>query len=1064
MSFFDEVETTVANTRFLQAVEDSGPVKLSLQPFEELGQLSTALQNEVSMPQLLKPKTMGLYLFKQFLKEPMKEKSVKTVDRLVFLAFLEAVDEFAVAKTHERAAKGKAVYDTYLKYGGFRQAAGVGTATMSLAIPEAEFDEDEGPETSQALREYEDDEEGSVHNRSERRRSRSATAVMEQKSRDSSNDLKKQDSVTGKQVDVHLHLSSGRDGSIKRVSAASSSYVSGGTGTAPPTPTAASTTIVNHTFTPTTTAAATTLPTSSTNLSPSTSINTTTSTNSDNTVTFTQTGTTATNTSENTGGLFTQGPPPPPPPPPEPSPPPSAEAGANTQTGSEPNNATDKGESMETKKEVYVGGENNINNPHTYTATTTVSSATNNTSSSSTYTQAEQTEASRVVVPEYSKSDLPPPSTPAAADTPTTAIAATTEDSFWLLTTNPATSINVTQKTPPPPPPYPSTSTTTTSTTPTTASTTPTTASATPSTTEAAVATQTSPASTNTATTAAENERTVSSTIIEPSASTSNASNTTTATTDITATHTPVTITTTTTNTVNTTNDTTVASEVKAEDSKKSESYNEPSPIVSVKIDAAPSTNETKINIEEDAKEDRPMDEMSFGSLAELVKRIDKMDSILNELVRCLGLKPPPVESFNSIIAAFARVFQVDKMLDDFIASPQWKRYVQLRAYVKKRMTLDHFRVFRVLGRGAFGAVSAVQKIDTHAIFAMKEMAKRQVKHQQSEWVCVNERKVLAKMKSPFVLNLKYSFHNSENMYLIFDMCSGGDLKFHLRNEKMRCFSLERSRFYAAEVLLGLEHIHSLNIVYRDLKPTNILLDEEGHCVISDLGLTVHLKKNKLIKHLAGTAGYWAPEILQKAGTYKTSDYWSFGVMLYEMMLGRRPSCKCSKKDPQWCPFGQSRSMEQFALKEDGVLILDVDYPRELIPDAVDLLKKLFEPNPEKRIGAVHGAAEIKAHPFFKSVDWAKLENKEITPPFKPDNHTVNANSIGEVGETNKAKYRKIKLLDEDEKHYEDFDFINMDALEAEMVTALIKMDAPPAPAKEVPKGNSNGSGCCLVS
>jgi len=154
--------------------------------------------------------------------------------------------------------------------------------------------------------------------------------------------------------------------------------------------------------------------------------------------------------------------------------------------------------------------------------------------------------------------------------------------------------------------------------------------------------------------------------------------------------------------------------------------------------------------------------------------------------------------------------------------------------------------------------------------------------------------------------------------------------------------------------------------------------------------------------------------------------------------------------------------METLALLPDSVLILDVDYPSELSPDAVDLLKKLFEPDPEKRLGA-RGAAEIKAHPFFKSVDWAKLENKEIPPPFVPDSHTVNANSIAEVGETNKAKYRKIKLTDEDEKHYADFEFVNMEALEEEIVGALIKEDTPQPPPAAPKKATSGGSGCCVV-
>lgn len=1029
MSFFDEVETTVANTRFLQAVEDSGPVKLSLQPYEELTQLATALQAEVTLPQLLKPKTMGRYLFKQFLKEPLREKSTKVVDRQILFAFLEAVEEFSTAKTHERAAKGKAIYDIYLKYGGSRQAAANGPPMMNLEMPEADYDEDEGPEASQALREYDDDEEGNMSN-PERRRSRTAT-LLEQKRADG-----KSEPTDKKQVDVHLHL----NGSSKRASTVNSSASS-------PSSSSGGAELASSPL--------------STTVSP----------------------------------IAEEDSPPPPPPPP---PPPSSPSSPNNEY--DDNNMGGAGEG-DKQLEIHK-------TPPPPPPVPAAESADAAAVTSSTQQEARKSSAAapvattpRTSVATREKSATTSSSASASgeqlgAKTGDTEMAAVRADEVQTTVHAPTTATTTTTTAPPPPP---ATTTTTTTTTLATeqaegreaaaksvAGREAAKSAATPAVVVAVVAEakqEQAVATTAATTTSTASENTASTStsffdmVIVPAAVTTT---TTTATTTAAVT--------TSSSSTSSTSTSSTSSTTASEQTVKGEG-----PIVTITTTAGvtaivtgegstpttpvleddPSAKlEMKVTVEGEkpgirsrvASVDRPIDEMSFGSLAGLVKRIDNMDAILNDLVRLLSMTPPPADTFLPITEAFARILQAEQMTEDFLASPQWKRYVQLRAYVKKRMTLDHFRVFRVLGRGAFGAVSAVQKIDSHAIFAMKEMAKRQVKHQQSEWVCVNERKVLAKMKSPFVLNLKYSFHTSENLYLIFDMCSGGDLKFHLRNEKMRCFSLERARFYAAEVLLGLEHIHSLNIVYRDLKPTNILLDEAGHCVISDLGLTVHLKKNKLIKHLAGTAGYWAPEILQKAGTYKTSDYWSFGVMLYEMILGRRPTCKCSKKDPQWCPFGQSRSMEQFALKEDGVLVLDVDYPRELPADAVDLLKKLFEPNPEKRIGAKGGAAEIKAHPFFKSVDWAKLENKEITPPFKPDNHTVNANSIGEVGETNKAKYRKVKLLDEDEKHYEDFDFINMEALEAEMVTALVKMDAPPPPMKEAPRGNANGSGCCVVS
>jgi len=298
-------------------------------------------------------------------------------------------------------------------------------------------------------------------------------------------------------------------------------------------------------------------------------------------------------------------------------------------------------------------------------------------------------------------------------------------------------------------------------------------------------------------------------------------------------------------------------------------------------------------------------------------------------------------------------------------------------------------------------------------------------------------------MRSPFVLHLTYSFHNERSLFLIFDMCSGGDLKYHLHSESKdnvpKGFDSERAQFYAAEVLLGLEHIHSFNIVYRDLKPNNILLDEAGHVKISDLGLATKLKKNKILKHLAGTAGYWAPEIVSKAGTFKTSDYWSFGVFIYEMLTGKRPRCTCGEKTKEWCPFGQRRNMDTIAQSSDGILKLDIEYPPEKINNVTkDLLQKLFTVDPSKRLGT-NGAFEIKAHPYFANIDWVKLQKLEISPPIIPDNRTVHAQSIAEVGEFDENKFKNVKLTPEDESFYANWTFNNEEWVQQELAVALKK-------------------------
>eukprot|EP00808_Paulinella_micropora_P009435 g5509.t1 len=398
-----------------------------------------------------------------------------------------------------------------------------------------------------------------------------------------------------------------------------------------------------------------------------------------------------------------------------------------------------------------------------------------------------------------------------------------------------------------------------------------------------------------------------------------------------------------------------------------------------------------------------------------------------------------------------------------FKRSEMWKRLIQVESYATKKVGPLDFFEFRVVGRGAFGAVSAVQKKDTQATYAMKEMNKRQVKSRKSEWIVNGEKSILSSMDSVFVLSLMYAFHDENSLFFIFELCPGGDLNYHLVNqEDTKRFGLVRSRFYAAETLLGLEHIHSRGFVYRDLKPHNLLLDRMGHVKISDLGLALKLQKNKILKQLAGTAGYWAPEILSKTGTYTTSDIWSFGVFLYRMLAGRRPHCRCKQGDFEWCPFGNSPHMEKNAQSEYGVLTYFVNYPTKYFTsEAKDLLSKIFVSDPRQRLGA-GGYDELFEHPFFKDIDWEKLRDKALNPPFRPQEYS-NWRSIAEVGTMDVKKFKKMKLDEKDNANYADFYYVNEKGYQAELAKALTKMDSPDARDAQKNFADSGCAGCCTV-
>jgi len=201
-----------------------------------------------------------------------------------------------------------------------------------------------------------------------------------------------------------------------------------------------------------------------------------------------------------------------------------------------------------------------------------------------------------------------------------------------------------------------------------------------------------------------------------------------------------------------------------------------------------------------------------------------------------------------------------------------------------------------------------------------------------------------------------------------------------------------------------------------------------------------------------------------KTGTYKVSDYWSFGTFLYEMIAGKRPSCNCAKKTPEWCPFGQKRQMEENALRDDGILRIEVEYPTDKFsPEAKDLFDKLFMVDPKKRLGA-NGVEEIKQHPYFSQIDWSRLTSQQIDPPFVPDTRTVNAVSIGEVGEFNKGKFKKVKLTPDDEKQYESFTWLSDEWVQEELTEALRKQDnPPPQPPNQQNNAKSSNTSCCSL-
>jgi len=286
---------------------------------------------------------------------------------------------------------------------------------------------------------------------------------------------------------------------------------------------------------------------------------------------------------------------------------------------------------------------------------------------------------------------------------------------------------------------------------------------------------------------------------------------------------------------------------------------------------------------------------------------------------------------------------------------------------ISKKVTPEDFEPLMVVGRGSFAKVMLVRKIDTNRLYAMKVIRKDSVIKHNAVKHTLSERNVLMRINNPFIVSLKYSFQTEDKLYMILDYIAGGELFYHLSDAER--FVEQRARFYAAEIVVALGYIHKLNIVYRDLKPENLLLDMNGHICLTDFGLCKEgLGFGNVTHTFCGSPEYLAPEIFLGSGYDKTVDWWALGTLLYEMLSGLPPYFS-----------------EDIDEMNERILTEPLTFPKYFSDEARSLLKGLLDRNPKKRLGSgPTGVEDIKKHPFFRLIDWNKLENKEIEPPFRP--------------------------------------------------------------------------------
>ena len=327
------------------------------------------------------------------------------------------------------------------------------------------------------------------------------------------------------------------------------------------------------------------------------------------------------------------------------------------------------------------------------------------------------------------------------------------------------------------------------------------------------------------------------------------------------------------------------------------------------------------------------------------------------------------------------------------------------------------FEYISIIGRGGFGKVWKVCHKQTKKLYAMKEMNKAKIIDKKSEKSVKSERDLLSKLNHPFIINMHFSFQDTDNLYLVMDLLTGGDLRYHIC--KKRYFTEEQAKFFISCIILGLEYCHYYNIIHRDIKPENLILDSRGYVHITDFGIA-KIQTSNNHKETSGTPGYMSPEVLCGQNHTISVDYFAIGVMGYEFMMGVRPYLGTNRKEIK----------EKIMAKQ--VVIHRKDIKNGWRVEAADFINRLLQRKPGKRLGA-HGASEVKNHIWFKNYNWNDLYNKKLIAPYIPSNEDnfdyKYCNNVEKQGLKTKERYAEIAISDNYKTIFNSYLYFNRNDL-----------------------------------